>query len=348
MSEGSYTSSITVLTGLDSVRKRPGMYFGSTSAAGIEYMVGEFASNAADQFLAGRATAIAVRLDDARIVIEDDGSGLPFDEAGPEGSESLATHYLTTLHAQPTADEHAPHVHIHGFHGVGLAAVNAVSATLRCEAWRGGHLWAQEFSRGVPTGAPEVVATGHGQGTTISFVPDPEVWGSTRPRPAAIRAQLFLMAHLIPGLHVRFGEEHFHSLRGLEDLALIELQVTASHIWPWRSRPVFSHRVRTGDLDIAVAFVGDADESGTRWRTWVNGSETPGHGSHQDGLRDALQEADWAPALAMAHLIMHAPKFAGPTRDRLDVPEVAAPIQAAVQEAILRYCEAHDVRRGHR
>lgn len=311
-------------------------------------MVGELISNAADEFLAGRATSIAVRLDGDTVVVEDDGSGLPFDVEAPHGDTSLATYYLTNLHVRPTADGHAPHVHLQGFNGVGLAGVNAVSDSLRCETWRAGQLWRQEFKRGVPLGPPEVIATGAGKGMCVTFRPDQAIWGTATPRPAALRAQLFLMAHLIPGLHARFGEERFHSLRGLEDLALIELQVTRSHIWPWKGRPVFSHRAREGDLDIAVAFVGDADESGTRWRTWVNGSETPGHGSHQDGLLDALQEADWAPALAMAHLIMHAPKFAGPTRDRLDVPEVAAPIQAAVQEAILSYCEAHDVRRGHR
>jgi DNA gyrase subunit B len=166
---------ITVLEGLEAVRKRPGMYIGSTGARGLHHLVWEVVDNSVDEALAGRCSAITVELlEDGGARISDDGSGIPVDLHEKEGRSALEV-VLTVLHAGGKFDSQAYAVS-GGLHGVGISVVNALSERLVAEVRRDGALWRQTYRRGVPDGPIERIADADETGTTISFWPDPDIF----------------------------------------------------------------------------------------------------------------------------------------------------------------------------
>jgi DNA gyrase subunit B len=166
---------ITVLEGLEAVRKRPGMYIGSTGARGLHHLVWEVVDNSVDEALAGRCSAIKVELlEDGGARISDDGSGIPVDLHEKEGRSALEV-VLTVLHAGGKFDSQAYAVS-GGLHGVGISVVNALSERLVAEVRRDGALWRQTYRRGVPDGPIERIGDADETGTTISFWPDPDIF----------------------------------------------------------------------------------------------------------------------------------------------------------------------------
>ena len=172
----SYTAeSIQVLEGLEPVRKRPGMYIGSTGPDGLHHLIWEVFDNSLDEAMAGHAKNIQVDLlPDNRVRVKDDGRGIPVEKHKQTGKSTLET-VLTVLHAGGKFGDSAYKVS-GGLHGVGVSVVNALSIYLRAEVHRDGNAYEQEYSRGEPKKAVKKIGSVKGTGTIVEFEPDSEIF----------------------------------------------------------------------------------------------------------------------------------------------------------------------------
>jgi DNA gyrase subunit B len=298
-------------------------------------MIRELIENSVDQQLAGQATTIWVETTDPTwITVEDDGPGLPFELPALSGDISRAEHLLTTMHFGPSADDHAPHIHIGGMQGVGIMVVNALSATFIVESWRHGQLWRQEYSEGVPTGSPQPVESNkEGRGTKISFAPDMNVLDTNKPEPEQLRVLCQDLTWLVGGLKIICdGALHYYP-DGLRSLALAELGPLPPA--PWGSPPIFWHKHEDEELMLEVVAIGQAaDHEQTQWRAWANGSLSIEHGSHVEGAQLAFDRAGLKPAHAYIHIISKEPRWANPTKDRLNMPHIVERIAQILEQAL--------------
>jgi DNA gyrase subunit B len=197
---------ITVLEGLEAVRRRPGMYIGSTGARGLHHLIWEVVDNAVDEALADRCSEIEVTLlADGGVRVSDDGSGIPVDLHEKEGISALEV-VLTGLHAGGKFDKQAYAVS-GGLHGVGISVVNALSQRLVAEIRRDGNLWRQEFVRGDSQGPVEAIAESSETGTTITFWPDEQVFETVDFSADTIGRRLRDTAFLTAGLMIRFIDQ---------------------------------------------------------------------------------------------------------------------------------------------
>src|SRR3954462_11365648 len=168
---------ITVLEGLEAVRKRPGMYIGSTDERGLHHLVYEVVDNAVDEALAGYCNTIRVTIgEDNRVTVEDNGRGIPVDIQAQTGLPALQV-VMTMLHAGGKFGGQGYKVS-GGLHGVGVSVVNALSSWLRVEVRRNGKLWLQEYRRGTPTEPVKAVGKATGTGSKVSFLADDTIFES--------------------------------------------------------------------------------------------------------------------------------------------------------------------------
>src|SRR5262245_62287299 len=176
MAEAAYTAKdITVLEGLDPVRKRPGMYIGSTGTRGLHHLAYEVVANSVDEALAGRCDLVEVTIHpDDSMTVQDNGSGIPVDLMKEQGLPAL-TVVLTKLHAGGKFGQGGYKVS-GGLHGVGVSVVNALSEWLVAEVQRDGNVYRQEFVRGVQQGDLQIVGETKETGTKNAFMPDPEIF----------------------------------------------------------------------------------------------------------------------------------------------------------------------------
>src|SRR3954449_9048912 len=176
MAEAAYSAKdITVLEGLDPVRKRPGMYIGSTGSRGLHHLAYEVIANSVDEALAGRCDYVEVIIHpDESMTIADNGSGIPVDIMKDQGMSALEV-VLTKLHAGGKFGQGGYKVS-GGLHGVGISVVNALSEWLIATVERDGKIYRQEFARDAPQGPMEIVGDASGTGTTIAFLADAEVF----------------------------------------------------------------------------------------------------------------------------------------------------------------------------
>lgn len=290
-------------------RTRPGMYFGSLDGQGTHQLVVEIIANAVDQFLQGHATHICVHHDEWTLQVEDDGHGYPLDS-------HLGEAYLTHYHNSPTADHHAPHIHL-VTQGLGLAPVNAVCSEFQIEAR--GHR--QTYHRGQLVAKETSELT---RGTRVRLQLDRDIWPSGF-QTGPLRRRLFDFVHLIPGLPITLNHERFHAPRGLLDLAQFDsARFSAKNL---------HYQGQTDFLTLQFAATGESKRH-IHIESWVNGARTEGHGSHVDGALEALQEAGWRPARVLVHVILQHPEYAGPVRGSLRVPKALRQIRELLRREL--------------
>src|SRR6266498_2305240 len=224
MAEANYTAKdITVLEGLDPVRKRPGMYIGSTGARGLHHLIYEVVANSVDEALAGRNDLVEVTLHpDNSVTVTDNGSGIPTDLMADQGLPAV-TVVLTKLHAGGKFGGEGYKVS-GGLHGVGVSVVNALSEWLKVEVRRDGKVYEQEFARGEPTTDLKKVGPTKETGTTITFLPDLEIFDELEWSSEILVQRLRETAFLTKGLRIvlideRQGDERheFYAEGGIRD-----------------------------------------------------------------------------------------------------------------------------------
>src|SRR5438309_10780410 len=208
MTSANYTAKdITVLEGLEPVRKRPGMYIGGVGAAGLHHLVWEILDNAVDEAMNGYASNITVTLhaDSASMTIADDGRGIPVDKH-PATKKSAIEVIFTVLHAGGKF-EHGNYETAGGLHGVGASVVNALSKELVATVKRDGSLWEMRFKQVKPVGALKKLGPARGTGTTVYFHPDAAIFPKIEFDPEVIRARLEVASYLHKGVKVIFEDE---------------------------------------------------------------------------------------------------------------------------------------------
>lgn len=310
----------------EAVRKRPGMYLGDPrNGQAAQNAILELVGNAIDQFLAGRASKIKVIIDGADIEVSDDGPGLPFDQASRHDvNKSQAEADLEFFHSTATSAGHAPHIHV-ASSGVGLAVVNALCDSLEVMSDDGQHCWLKSYNQGLAVGEYTKHATSGTSGTSFKLRLSSDLIG--QPNVTALSDTLETQAYLYPNLLLNLNDKTFVAPDGL--LSLARQTSTDETDDP----PCFYCNEAFGDIHIQAALIGRTDGSGIQ-RSWVNGQESRYDGSHIKGLKRALDSFGWQPAVCLINLIMHDPKFAGPTKDILLSQVVCDKVEIAIRDAI--------------
>jgi DNA gyrase/topoisomerase IV subunit B len=187
---------ITVLEGLEPVRKRPGMYIGGVGSAGLHHLVWEILDNAVDEAMNGYASAIAVTLhkDGSTVTVTDDGRGIPVDKHAKTNKSALEV-IFTVLHAGGKF-EGTNYKTAGGLHGVGASVVNALSKELVATVKRDGYQWEQRFAQGKPAGSLKKLGAARGTGTTVRFHPDPVIFPKIEFDADVIRERLEVVSYL--------------------------------------------------------------------------------------------------------------------------------------------------------
>ncbi|MGZ6268953.1 MAG: DNA topoisomerase (ATP-hydrolyzing) subunit B [Candidatus Limnocylindrales bacterium] len=358
---GEYTAaSIQVLEGLEAVRRRPGMYIGSTDARGLHHLVWEVVDNSIDEAMAGHATHIDVRIEqDGMVVVSDDGRGVPVGRHST-GKDALEVVH-TVLHAGGKFGGGGYKVS-GGLHGVGVSVVNALSEWLRVESARDGAVWAQEYVRGKPTTPVTRIGDAAGRhGTTTLFRADAEMFETTEFSFETISQRLRESAYLNKGLWIRFldlrheKERSFYFEGGLVSFVR-HLNRNKEGL---TARPIYVER-REGQTSIEVALQYN-DSYVENVFAFANNINTVDGGTHLTGFRTALTRSlnDYARRAgllkesdanlsgedvregltAVISVKLVDPQFEGQTKAKLGNAEVAGQVAAAVSEGIGQYLD---------
>src|SRR6266852_5272005 len=294
MTATAYTAKdITVLEGLEPVRKRPSMYIGGVDGKGLHHLVWEIADNPVDEYLTGFADAIAVILHkngDAVTVI-DNGRGIPVD-LHPKFKRPALELILTTLHSGAKFGEGGNYLHSGGLHGVGSSVVNALSKKLVATIRRDGYEWEQTFRRGKPAGPLAKLGPFRGHGTTIYFEPDSDIFKTTQFDPHLIKAHLEDMSYIHSGLKITFKNEITKETIDLthpggipEFLARL---VTDGQKPAVTEAPFCQVRQNGEKMEIALQWTESTDET---IRSYVNGIRTSAGGTHENGFKSGMVKA---------------------------------------------------------
>lgn len=301
---------ITVLEGLEAVRKRPGMYIGSTSERGLHHLVYEIVDNSVDEALAGYCDHIEVVIRaDGSVRVTDNGRGIPVAMHPTEGIPTLQV-VLTILHAGGKFGGGGYAVS-GGLHGVGSSVVNALSARLDAEVHRDGYVWRQDYRRGVPTGEVAKGETTDQTGTTITFWPDPEIFDTTEFTFEVLRSRFQQMAFLNKGLKISLTDERAEEIDD-EDVQLDADETTeanprsVTYLYENGLLDYVQHLTSTKKTetvhDDVIAFEAEdtvqkiALEVAMQWttsyaesvHTYANTINTHEGGTHEEGFRTAL------------------------------------------------------------
>jgi DNA gyrase subunit B/topoisomerase-4 subunit B len=355
-----YTAkSITVLEGLEPVRKRPGMYIGGVSSQGLHHLVWEILDNSVDEAMNGFASTIQVTLhaNSSSLTVTDDGRGIPIDRH-PRVKKPALEVILTTLHAGGKFDGQN-YKTAGGLHGVGASVVNALSSQLVATVKRDGAVYEMKFKAGKPASKLRKVGRGRGTGTSITFHPDPKIFPKTRFNADIIRERLLITSYLHKGLRITFLDETskqkhvFHHEEGLSAyLAKILVERSSK---PVHESPFVLERKNDDDgtrLQIVVQWTESTDE---HLRSYVNGIPTASGGSHENGFRAGLGKAirnyiethhlapkgvtlsseDLREGLTgVLSVFIKDPQFQGQTKDRLNNPEVQQYVDATLRPSL--------------
>ena len=353
---GDYGSSeITVLKGLDPVRKRPGMYIGSTGPRGLHHLVYEVVDNSVDEALAGHCTEIQVTIHpDNSVTVADDGRGIPVDEH-PGEKRPAAEVVLTTLHAGGKFGEGGGYKVSGGLHGVGVSVVNALSERLELEVHRDGSRWLQTFERGEPQGDLTESGSIDGTGTIITFLPDADVFETLEFDFQTLTERMRETAFLTRGLRIDIVDERaagqkesFHYEGGIVDfVAFLNENKDPMH----RKTVFFENETEDGQVEVAMQWNTTYQESVFSFANNINTHEG---GSHLSGFRSALTRTLNAYArnkgllkekdanltgddvreglTAVISVKLAEPQFEGQTKTKLGNP----PVEGLVKETVNR------------
>src|SRR6266545_5638293 len=357
MAPTNYTAKdITVLEGLEPVRKRPGMYIGGVGSAGLHHLVWEVLDNAVDEAMNGYASTIRVTLHDdgSSVTIEDDGRGIPVDKH-PSSKKSALEVIFTVLHAGGKF-EHGSYKTAGGLHGVGASVVNALSKELVATVKRDGFQWEMRFKQGKPVGALKKVGPARGTGTTVYFHPDATIFPKIEFDPAVIKERLEVASYLHKGLKVIFEDESskekfvFEHTEGIVDY--LKQIVVERGAKPVHDAPFMLTKDETLRLDLVLQWTEGTDE---HLRSYVNGIPTGSGGTHENGLRAGLGKAvrnfiethNLSPkgvtiaaediregVTGVLSIFLQEPQFQGQTKDRLNNPELVSAVDGIVRPAL--------------
>ncbi|CAB4874229.1 unannotated protein [freshwater metagenome] len=280
---------ITVLEGLEAVRKRPGMYIGSTGTRGLHHLVYEIVDNSVDEALAGHCSRVDVTIHpDNSITVTDDGRGIPVDVMEKEGKPAAEV-VLTVLHAGGKFGDGGGYKVSGGLHGVGVSVVNALSEELRLEIRRDGFVHQQDYARGVPQGPLEQRDKSDDTGTTITFVPDREIFDELVYDFSVLEQRLRETAFLTRGLRIALADQRpegrsveFHYEGGIEDF----VSYLNENKDPIQRKVIyFEADGDEGAVEVAMQWNGSYQESVFSFANNINTHEG---GSHLSGFRSAL------------------------------------------------------------
>ncbi|WP_420859006.1 DNA topoisomerase IV subunit B [Marivivens marinus] len=355
-------SSIEVLEGLEPVRKRPGMYIGGTDERALHHMVAEILDNSMDEAVAGHANRIEVELhEDYSISVRDNGRGMPVDPHPKFPGKSALEVILTVLHAGGKFSNKA-YSTSGGLNGVGSSVVNALSDRMVVQVARNKELYEQSFVRGVAQGPIAVIgAAPNRRGTTVTFHPDPEIFGSLKLKPARLFKMVRSKAYLFSGVEIRWKsavadgetptEATFHFPGGLADF----LNETLAGMSTYADRP-FSGKVSfeekfnvPGSVEWAINWTPSRDGF---IQSYTNTVPTPEGGTHEAGFWAAILKGIRAygelvgnkkavqinrddlltGGCALLSIFIREPSFVGQTKDRLSTEEAQRWVESAVRD----------------
>ncbi|WP_079637379.1 DNA topoisomerase IV subunit B [Sphingopyxis flava] len=355
-------SQIEVLEGLEPVRRRPGMYIGGTDERALHHLAAEVIDNSMDEAVAGHASRIEIELDVGnRLTVVDNGRGMPVDPHPKFPGKSALEVIMTMLHSGGKFEGKA-YATSGGLHGVGVSVVNALSTETEIEVARGKQLYRQRFSRGVPLGALEELGpTPNRRGTSVSFVPDPEIFGEHgRFKPQRLYRMARSKAYLFAGVEIRW--------RCAPELIGDDTPTEAVFQFPGGLADHLKEQIGSRECATAEPFTGRQDfpdgqgraEWAIAWPLWSDGSyswycntiPTPAGGTHEAGLRAALTKglrafgeligqkkaaqitADdvFNGGEMMLSVFIRDPQFQSQTKDRLSSPEAARFTENAIRD----------------
>jgi DNA gyrase subunit B/topoisomerase-4 subunit B len=356
----SYTAKdITVLEGLEPVRKRPGMYIGGVGSPGLHHLVWEIVDNAVDEAMNGHAENIELTLhaDGSSVTVVDDGRGVPVDKHGKTKKSALEV-IFTTLHAGGKF-EHRTYRTAGGLHGVGASVVNALSRELVATSKRDGFHWRATFKEGKLVGGLKRLGRARGSGTTVFFRPDPKVFPKTEFDAELIRERLEVASYLHKGVRVVFNDETQGNRQVFQhDEGIVDY---LSHLVDSRgSTPVHDavfalsrdHDDTDSKMELVLRWTESTDE---HLRSYVNGIPTASGGTHENGLRagigkgvrNFIETHGLAPKgvtvtsddireglTGVLSIFIPDPQFQGQTKDRLNNPEISSVIDSVVRPSL--------------
>ncbi|CAN5773249.1 DNA topoisomerase (ATP-hydrolyzing) subunit B [soil metagenome] len=365
-SGGAYdASSIQVLEGLEAVKRRPGMYIGTTGPRGLHHLVWEIVDNSIDEALAGHCDEISITVHtDDTITVTDDGRGMPVGEMAKYGKSATEV-ILTTLHAGGKFDG-AGYKVSGGLHGVGASVVNALSEWLEIEIRRDGHLYAQRYEHGFPVDEMDEkreLTKGEGTGTTIRFMPDPEIFTETTELSFDTLSRRFReSAFLNKSLKISLDDERDEDLTvsycyegGIRDF--VE-HINEAKDPVHKSIMYLEHETESGEVEVALQWNSGFQDSVF---TFANNINTHEGGTHLSGFRGALTRTinDYARQkglikekednltgddireglAAVISVKLAEPQFEGQTKTKLGNTEVKTLVEASVNRYLAEFLE---------
>lgn len=362
----SYTAKdIYVLEGLDPVRKRPGMYIGSTGVDGLHHLIWEVVDNCIDEAMSGYAHNIQVQiLKDNRVAVTDDGRGIPVDIHKKTKKSGLET-VMCTLHAGGKFGGDSYKV-AGGLHGVGVSVVNALSQYLRAEVCRGGALYSQEYHQGRPTTKLQKMGSCQKSGTKVIFEPDPEIFKEIKFDTKKVLDHLRQQAYLTPGTVISFEDQRanasipsyvFYFESGIVTLIKYLARDSVN-----LTNKVFYVKEEKDGILVEVSLLYTDDTESTE-RAFANNIHTPEGGMHLTGFRSALTRSlnDYAKEqeifkngdngfagedtreglVVVISVKLKEPQFEGQTKAKLGNPEVRTAVEKVVGESFKEFLEAN-------
>ncbi len=355
---------ITVLEGLEPVRKRPSMYIGGVDGKGLHHLVWEIVDNAVDEYLNNYADTLTVILHKAgdAVTVIDNGRGIPVD-LHPKFKRPALELILTTLHSGAKFGEGGNYLHSGGLHGVGSSVVNALSKKLVATIRRDGYEWQQTFKRGKPADHLKKLHSFRGHGTTIYFEPDPDIFKTTQFDPELIKSHLEDMSYIHSGLKIVFKNEKTGESIDLTHPGgipeFLTRLVTETQKPAVTELPFLLVRDNGDKMEVALQWTESTDET---VRSYVNGIRTSAGGTHESGFKGGIAKAirnyiathdvkvkgldisaeDIREGIVgILSVFVREPMFQGQTKEKLNNPELNATVSNWVGPALEAWLNAN-------